>query len=59
MAKRASYKEALYWIAAMDDWNFLDDESPIPSVTVCMVADLWGKTDAEVMRDLRKTIKNL
>lgn len=48
----ASYRRALQWIAQNDDCEFLKDESPVISVTASLVADMFGKTDETVMRDL-------
>jgi hypothetical protein len=46
------YRAALRWLLANDDTTFLDDEEPIPSVTASFAADMFGKSDAEVVRDL-------
>lgn len=53
---RIAYRDALDWILTNDDTEFLTDPEPIPSVTVSMVADLFGKTDAIVMRDLARIV---
>lgn len=53
MGKRASYRDALDWIAANDDTEFMQGEDDEPlSVTASLVADLWGKSDEEIRRDL-------
>lgn len=57
--KRPSYKAALEWIALNDDTEFLNDEHGQPSVTLLLVADLFGKSVDLVMMDLRKTIKKI
>lgn len=63
--KRASYRSALEWIAMNDDTEWLDDEplpgedGPPPSVTACLVADLFGKDTSTVAGDLRRTLERL
>lgn len=54
------YREALSWVAENDDTGFLDDEDPglFMSVTTCMIRDLYGKTDQQVINDLRKVLKD-
>jgi hypothetical protein len=49
----ARYKDAIFWIVANDDTEFLDDgpDSSI-SVTASFAADMFGKTDAQVRADL-------
>jgi fructose-1,6-bisphosphatase len=47
--KRASYREAIAWIAHNDNAGNDDSEEDVAGyVTVGLVADLFGKTDAEV-----------
>lgn len=53
---RASYKRAIEWIAANDDTEFLADEPSYLSVTGCLVADLFGKSNEQVIKDLRREI---
>lgn len=53
---KPSYRRALEWILENDDTEFLADPDPIPSVAVALVADMFGKTDAIVMRDLAKRV---
>jgi hypothetical protein len=54
----ARYKDALFWIVANDDtdWlNYVDDPKDAcgtPSVTATMVADLFGKDTEQVTKDL-------
>lgn len=56
---RASYTRAIEWMALNDDTDWLEDDEPIPSVTASLIADLFGKTDADVVADLRRGIKRL
>lgn len=59
MANRMGYKEALEWIVRNDDTEWLlDEECGAPSVTACLVADIYqdGDTD-KVVRDLKKRIE--
>ncbi len=53
MAKRAGYREAVEWIAHNDDHD-LGDEEVGYTMTVCMVADLWGKECFDVAEAVRK-----
>ena len=59
--RRARYTDAIDWIAAYDDTEWLNDaeEELILSVTASLVADLFGRTDADVTRDLRRALKRL
>ena len=57
MRKSAKYENAIEWIASEDDTEWLNDEDPSPSVTACLVADIFGTTIEQVTRDLRKAVK--
>ena len=49
----ARYKDAIFWIVANDDTEFLDDgPDSSMSVTASFAADMFGKTDAQVRADL-------
>jgi hypothetical protein len=49
-----SYIAAIEWIAYNDDTEFLDGgEGYSPSVTLCLVADIFGRTIEEAEKDLR------
>lgn len=50
------YKQAINWIVMNDDTEWLDDECPIPSVTACLVADLYGVDIEKVIKDLKKNV---
>ena len=58
MTTRLGYRACLDWLLANDDTTFLDadgvNEANTPSVTVCLVADIFGKPDEIVVTDLRK-----
>ena len=58
-SRRASYRDAIDWITQNDDTEWLHDEGDdlIPSVTACLVADVFGRTAEEVTTDLRKAMK--
>ena len=50
----ASYQQALEWIVLNDDTEWLESENePIISVTASLVADLYGRTEEEIIADLR------
>lgn len=53
--RHPSYCEAIHWIIANDDCDWLDDEYGSISVTAALVADLFGVDDERVKRNLRKT----
>jgi hypothetical protein len=56
---RATYKRAIEWLAANDDNEWLRDEQPMPSVTSCLVQDLWGKTDDQLRLDLVSELRHI
>lgn len=52
-----SYQQAIEWIACNDDTDFLDDEEEgLESVTLCLVADVFGRTTEEAIKDLRAAV---
>ena len=56
--KRASYREGIYWLAANDDTEWADHEADeslgSPSVTACLLADLFGVDTERVRADVRR-----
>lgn len=54
----AAYGTAIAWIVENDDTEWLDaeDGEVIPSVTASLVADLFARSDDEVIADLRRAI---
>ena len=55
----ATYKQAIDWILNNDDTDWVNNNPDLPSVTACLVADLFGKTDEQVLDSLRKRKKIL
>jgi hypothetical protein len=59
--KRASYQEAIDWIAYNDDTEWAeyegDDSLGTLSVTAMLVADLFGKTWEQVRTDMRRALE--
>jgi hypothetical protein len=53
----ARYRDAIDWIALNDDTEWLDDEHGAFSVTLALVADLFGKSMDEATADLRKACR--
>lgn len=49
----ARYKDAIRWIVENDDTDWLDSSNGSLSVTGCLVADLFGKDDETVVKDIR------
>jgi hypothetical protein len=54
--KRPGYREAIFWIAANDDTEWLRDEDPILSVTAALVQDLFGAETGRLITDLRRAV---
>lgn len=52
--KRASYREAIEWLAYNDDNEWLDDEEPSPSVSAGLVRDLFDVDTEKLCADLKK-----
>jgi hypothetical protein len=60
--KMMGYREAIRWVLTNDDTSFLDDVvpdevEPIASVTVAFLADVYDRTQDEVVADLLKQQK--
>lgn len=57
----ARYRDAIEWIAHNDDteWaeNDPDEACGTTSVTAALVADLFGKDDQQVRKDVRAALK--
>lgn len=49
---RANYKAAIYWIAMNDDEVETDLETVARQISVVLVADVWGKDQHRVARDV-------
>ncbi len=55
--KKPTYQEAIEWLAGNDDCEWLEDVDEITgalSVSAALVADLFGRTDGELITDLRR-----
>ena len=57
--KYPGYRQALFWVAANDDTEWLKDEPPIISVTAAMICDLFGVEEQRLIRDLRRMVKRV
>lgn len=55
--KRASYRDAIDWIARNDDCEWINDEHGSFSVTVALVADIFGVSTDKATADLRRAHK--
>ena len=57
--RTGSYHTAISWIAANDDTEWLpeDGEALNPSVTACLIADVFGRDVSEVAADLRRALR--
>lgn len=59
MVKRASYREACFWIARNDDTEWLRNNEDTLSVTASLVQDLFGVTTERLLKDLRRELKKV
>lgn len=50
----ARYTDAIFWIVANDDTDFVDDPNGSISVTASFAADMFRKTDKQVIADIIK-----
>ncbi|WP_282129364.1 hypothetical protein [Roseobacter litoralis] len=48
-------REALAWVVLNDCTEWLDDDDPSPSVTACLVADIYGINLDQITDRLRRT----
>lgn len=48
------YASAIKWLVNNDDTEFLNDLNPALSVAASLVADIYGRTDEEILEDLIK-----
>jgi hypothetical protein len=55
--KRPGYREAIEWLALNDDNEWVDDEDKVPSVTACLIADLFAIDTDKVTKDLRRRLE--
>lgn len=51
------YKAAIQWMVDNDDTYWAKDDEPIISVTACLIADIYGRTNEEVIADLRTAMR--
>lgn len=57
--KRASYRDAIGWMAWEDDTEWLSDGVGAISVTACLVADIFDVPREKVEVDLRKAVAKM
>jgi len=59
--KRASYREAIRWIADYDDTEWLKEEDPLlcTSVTADLITDIFGVTKEKVVEDLLRALEKM
>lgn len=56
----ARYKDAINWIVTMDDTEFINaGPGSHPSVSACLVADIFEKDINEVCKDIDVEMKRL
>lgn len=54
-----AYMNAIRWVALNDDTEFLNDDNPSPSVSICLVADIFDRTVDEAVADLRAELARI
>lgn len=60
MSRRTgSYASAIEWIALNDDTQFLNEPSGCESVSLALVADVFGRDIDEALADLRRALKRI
>lgn len=52
----AKYSDAIRWIASYDDTEWVTESPEIPSVSACLVADIFNKTEKQVREDIEKEL---
>lgn len=61
--RRASYRDGIFWIAANDDTEWTEGAPETaqgtPSVTACLLADLFEVTTDRVRTDVIRKLKQL
>lgn len=56
----ARYRDAIEWIVRNDDVSDIGEaDDPLPTVTMALTADLFGKDDETVFRDITREIARL
>lgn len=51
------YRAAIQWIIDNDDTEWIKDPNGYMSVTATMVADIYGKDDQRVRKDLKRAME--
>ena len=58
--KRPGYREAVEWLAANDDCYWLNEPyEPIPSVSTCLVRDLFDVEESKLYADIRRALQRI
>jgi hypothetical protein len=57
--KRPGYREAVEWLAGNDDCYWLADDEPIPSVSACLIRDLFDAEETKLYADIRRALKRI
>jgi len=57
--KRASYREAIEWIARNDDCEWLKEGDQFVCVTLCLIADIFDVEIEKAIKDLRRVHKRV
>lgn len=54
--KRASYREAVFWLAHNDDCEWIKNGEDTFSVATALVADIFGVHTDRVTKDLKREL---
>jgi hypothetical protein len=54
--KRASYRDAISWLAQMDDNDWLYEDEKTLSVAASLVRDVFDVTEAKLIADLEREL---
>jgi hypothetical protein len=57
--RRPGYKEAVEWLAGNDDCHWLAEQETIPSVSACLIRDLFNVEEAKLYADIRRSVKRI
>lgn len=52
--RRPSYRAAIFWIAENDDTDCVNARPLYPSVSMSLIADLFGVDDTRVISDVKR-----
>ncbi len=54
--KRPGYREAVEWLAGNDDCYWLAEDEAAPSVSACLIRDLFDVEESKLYSDIRRAL---